>query len=100
MPQRAVQELQNLYSVAIVDGGGKVEFRNVKVGPRVDTLWVIEEGLKPGERVVVEGLQRVKAGDDGRRQARAREAPAEPRPRARASKSWRAFSSTGPSSRW
>ena len=50
VPQRAVMELQNLYSVALVDGGGKVEFRNVKVGPRVDTLWVIEEGLKPGER--------------------------------------------------
>ena len=63
VPQRAVMELQNLYSVALVDGGGKVEFRNVKVGPRVDTLWVIEEGLKPGERVIVEGLQRVKAGD-------------------------------------
>jgi membrane fusion protein (multidrug efflux system) len=63
IPQRAVMELQNLYSVALVDGSGKVEFRNVKVGPRVDTLWVIDEGLKPGERVIVEGLQRVKAGD-------------------------------------
>ena len=63
VPQRAVMELQNLYSVALVDGGGKVEFRNVKVGPRVNTLWVIEEGLKPGEKVIVEGLQRVKAGD-------------------------------------
>jgi membrane fusion protein (multidrug efflux system) len=63
VPQRAVMELQNLYSVALVDGSGKVEFRNVKVGPRVDTLWVIDEGLKPGERVIVEGLQRVKAGD-------------------------------------
>jgi membrane fusion protein (multidrug efflux system) len=63
IPQRAVMELQNLYSVALVDGGGKVEFRNVKVGPRVDTLWVIDEGLKPGEKVIVEGLQRVKAGD-------------------------------------
>ena len=60
--QRAVQELQNLYSVAVVDEGGKVAFRNVKVGPRVDSLWVIEEGLKPGERVVVEGLQRIQDG--------------------------------------
>ena len=60
--QRAVQELQNLYSVAVVDDGGKVSFRNVKVGPRVDSMWVIEEGLKPGERVVVEGLQRVQDG--------------------------------------
>jgi membrane fusion protein, multidrug efflux system len=62
VPQRAVQELQNLYSVAVVDAGNKVEFRNVKVGPRVDGLWVIDEGLKPGERVVVEGLQKVREG--------------------------------------
>jgi membrane fusion protein (multidrug efflux system) len=60
--QRAVQELQNLYSVAVVDDSNKVSFRNVKVGPRVDSFWVIEEGLKPGERVVVEGLQRVQDG--------------------------------------
>ena len=62
VPQRAVQELQNLYSVAVVGGDNKVAFRNVKVGPRVDTLWVIEEGLKPGEQVVAEGLQRVRDG--------------------------------------
>jgi membrane fusion protein (multidrug efflux system) len=60
--QRAVQELQNLHSVAVVDDSGKVSFRNVKVGPRVESMWVIEEGLKPGERVVVEGLQRVQEG--------------------------------------
>ena len=62
VPQRAVQELQNLYSVAVVGADNKVEFRNVKVGPRVDSLWVIEEGLKPGEKVVVEGLQKVRDG--------------------------------------
>jgi membrane fusion protein (multidrug efflux system) len=62
VPQRAVQELQNLYSVAIVGGDGKVTFRNVKVGPRVDTLWVVEEGLKPGEQVVAEGLQSLTDG--------------------------------------
>jgi membrane fusion protein (multidrug efflux system) len=39
-----------------------VSFRTVKVGPREGTLWVIEEGLKPGERVVVEGLQRLREG--------------------------------------
>jgi membrane fusion protein, multidrug efflux system len=60
--QRAVQELQNLYSVATVDGSGKVSFKNVKVGPRVDQLWVIEEGLKMGDKVVVEGLQRIQEG--------------------------------------
>ena len=62
VPQRAVQELQSLYSVAVVDAGGKVEFRNVNVGPRVGTLWVIEKGLNRGERVVVEGLQRIQPG--------------------------------------
>jgi membrane fusion protein (multidrug efflux system) len=61
VPQRAVQELQNLYSVAVVSGD-KVAFRNVKVGPRVDTLWVIEEGLEPGDQVVAEGLQAIRDG--------------------------------------
>src|SRR6185503_7525325 len=56
VPQRAVQELQNLYSLAIVGADNKVTFKNVKVGPRVDGLWVIEEGLKSGDRVVVDGL--------------------------------------------
>jgi membrane fusion protein, multidrug efflux system len=62
VPQRAVTELQNLYSVAVVGPDNKVTFRNVKVGPRVETLWVIEEGLKPAEKVVVEGLQKVREG--------------------------------------
>jgi membrane fusion protein (multidrug efflux system) len=62
VPQRAVIELQNLYSLAVVGAGNKVEFRNVKVGPRVDSLWVIEEGLKPGEKVIVEGLQKARDG--------------------------------------
>ena len=63
MPQRAVQELQNLYSVAVVDSRTeKSRFRNVKVGQRVDSLWVIEDGLKAGEEVVVEGLQRIQDG--------------------------------------
>jgi len=62
VPQRAVQELQNLYSVAIVGADNKVAFRNVKAGLKVDSLWVIDEGLKPGEKVIVEGLQRVQDG--------------------------------------
>ena len=62
IPQRAVQELQNLYSVAVVGADNKVTFRNVKVGPRVEALWVIEEGLKPGEQVVAEGLQALRDG--------------------------------------
>jgi len=62
VPQRAVQELQGLYSVAVVDGKGQVTFRNVKVGPREDTMWVIDEGLKPGDQVVVEGVQAIRDG--------------------------------------
>ena len=61
VPQRAVQELQNLYSVAVISGD-KVVFKNVKVGPRVDTLWVIEDGLEPGQQVVAEGLQAIRDG--------------------------------------
>ena len=62
VPQRAVQELQDLHRVAVVTGGNKVEFRNVKVGPRVDALWVIEDGIKPDEMVVAEGLQAITDG--------------------------------------
>ena len=62
VPQRAVQELQNLYSVAVVDASNKVTFRSVKVGRRVDALWTVEEGLAADEQVVVEGLQRIQDG--------------------------------------
>ena len=62
VPQRAVQELQSIYSVAVVDSGGKVAFKTVTVGPRVGSLWVIEKGLERGEKVVVEGLQRIQEG--------------------------------------
>lgn len=62
VPQRAVAELQNLYSVAVVGAGNKVELRNVEVGPRVENLWVVEKGVAAGEKVVVEGLQRLKDG--------------------------------------
>jgi membrane fusion protein (multidrug efflux system) len=62
VPQRAVQELQNLYNLAVVGADNKVTFRTIKVGPREGTLWVVEEGLRPGERVIVEGLQRVADG--------------------------------------
>ena len=62
VPQRAVQELQSLYSVAVVGDDNKVAFRNVTVGPRVGELWVIESGLMPGMRVVSEGLQAIADG--------------------------------------
>lgn len=62
VPQRAVQELQSIYSVAVVDASNKVAFRTVKVGLRVGSLWVIEDGVKLGDHVVVEGLQRIQDG--------------------------------------
>jgi len=62
VPQRAVSELQGGYQIAVVDANNKVEIRTVKIGERVGSEWVIEEGLKPGERVVAEGLQKLKAG--------------------------------------
>ena len=62
VPQRAVTELQGSYQVAVVGNDNKVNIRPVKVGERVGTEWIIEEGLKPGEKVVAEGIQRVKAG--------------------------------------
>ena len=62
VPQRAVSELQGGYEVAVVDADNKVSIRPVTVGPQVDQRWVIASGLNPGERVVAEGLQRVRAG--------------------------------------
>lgn len=62
VPQKAVQELQATYNVAVVGTDDKVEIRPVLPGPRVDSMWVIDKGLQPGERVVVEGLQKVRPG--------------------------------------
>jgi RND family efflux transporter MFP subunit len=62
VPQRAVSELQGGYQVAAVDGDNKVSIRNVRVGDRVGTRWVIADGLHPGERVIAEGVQKVRAG--------------------------------------
>jgi len=62
VPQRAVMELQGSYQVAVVGGDNKVSIRTVKVGETVDTMWIINEGLQPDERVVVEGVQNIKDG--------------------------------------
>ena len=62
VPERAVGELQGGYQVAVVNRDNTVSIRNVRVGPRIGGLWVIEEGVAPGERVVVEGLQKVRNG--------------------------------------
>ncbi len=62
VPQRAVAEMQGTYRVAVVGADNTVEFRMVKPGARVGALWVIESGLAAGDRVVVEGLQKVRPG--------------------------------------
>src|SRR5215203_2019301 len=55
VPQLAVQEIQGLYSVMIVKADNTVDQRMVKAGERVGNLWIIDSGLKPGEKVIVEG---------------------------------------------
>jgi membrane fusion protein (multidrug efflux system) len=62
VPQRAVTELQGSYQVAVVGGDNKVEIRPVHLGERSGALWVVEDGLRPGERVIVEGVQKVRNG--------------------------------------
>ena len=62
VPQRAVTEQQGSYQVAVVSADNKVSIRPVKVADRIGSLWIITEGLKPGERVVAEGIQKVREG--------------------------------------
>jgi RND family efflux transporter MFP subunit len=62
VPQRAVSELQGGYQVAVVDADNKVDVRTVAVGDRVDNLWIIASGLNAGDRVVAEGVQRMRTG--------------------------------------
>jgi RND family efflux transporter MFP subunit len=62
VPQRAVSELQGGYQVAVLDAENKVDVRTVTVGDRVDNRWIIASGLNPGDRVVAEGVQRMRTG--------------------------------------
>jgi membrane fusion protein (multidrug efflux system) len=62
VPQRAVSELQGGYQVAVLDSDNKVIIRSVTVGPQVDRRWVIASGLNPGDRVIAEGVQKVRTG--------------------------------------
>jgi membrane fusion protein (multidrug efflux system) len=62
VPQRAVTELQGSYRVAVVGPDDKVEIRAVEPGERIGEAWVIDKGLRPGENVIVAGLQLVKPG--------------------------------------
>ena len=59
VPQQAVMQVQSMYQLLLVTPENKAIFRPVKVGDRVGTNWIITEGLKPGEKVVVDGLMKV-----------------------------------------
>src|SRR6266850_4490541 len=60
IPQAAVTEQQGNYQVAVVDKSGRVAMSSVRVGERAGTMWVIQDGLKPGDQVVVEGQQNLR----------------------------------------
>ncbi|TLZ39564.1 MAG: efflux RND transporter periplasmic adaptor subunit [Gammaproteobacteria bacterium] len=62
LPQRAIQELQGKYYVWIVDAEGKAQQRDVQMGPRIGSGWQVQQGLKAGDVVVVDGVQRLKPG--------------------------------------
>src|SRR5580765_4201801 len=62
IPQEAVNELQGGYQVAVVDQDNKVSIRPVKLGERIGAMWEVNEGLKPGDKVVVQGLQKAREG--------------------------------------
>jgi RND family efflux transporter MFP subunit len=62
VPQRAVVETQGSYSVVVVGEDNKASIRPVKAGERVGQMWIITEGVKPGEQVIVEGMQKAKEG--------------------------------------
>ncbi len=62
VPQRAISEQQGQYLVAVVGADNKVDIHPVKVGEKIGPDWIVTEGLKPGERVVAEGFQKLRAG--------------------------------------
>jgi membrane fusion protein, multidrug efflux system len=62
VPQAAVIEVQSMYQVVVVSPDNKAMFRQVKVGERVGKDWIITEGMKPGEKVIVEGFMKVRQG--------------------------------------
>ena len=62
IPQRAVTEMQGGYLIAVIGDDNKVSIRPIKVGTKVDTMWIVNEGLKPTDRIVAEGVQKVREG--------------------------------------
>src|SRR5262249_12173520 len=79
IPQRAVQDIQGVHQVAVVRPDETVDVRAVKMDARVGSLWIVAEGLKPGERVVVEGGDRGRPGQKGRLAGRAPAPAASPK---------------------
>jgi membrane fusion protein (multidrug efflux system) len=63
VPQSAVSQLQGTYQVTVIGADNRAQLRTVQVGPTVSTLWVVTAGLKPGERVVAVGAEKVKEGE-------------------------------------
>jgi len=62
VPQRAVTDLQGMFQVVVITPDDTAVIREVTVGPQIDKLWLIEKGLKPGEWVALEGIQRLRNG--------------------------------------
>jgi membrane fusion protein (multidrug efflux system) len=62
VPQRSIVELQGNSSLFVVGAEGKVELRKIEPGPKINKLQIIVSGLKPGEKVLLEGVQKVKNG--------------------------------------
>ena len=62
IPQEAVNELQGGYQVAVADQSNKASIRPVKMGERIGAMWEVNDGLKPGDRVIVQGAQKVREG--------------------------------------
>jgi membrane fusion protein, multidrug efflux system len=62
VPQRAVTELQATYSVYVVGADNKAEFRKITPGPRLSSFYVVTAGLEPGEKIVIEGIQKLQNG--------------------------------------
>jgi membrane fusion protein, multidrug efflux system len=77
VPQRAVSQLQSIYQVGVVDDQHKAHLVAVKVGDQVGSDWIIEEGIKPGQTVIVEGAQKVRDGELVNPKPFVRHAPAE-----------------------
>jgi membrane fusion protein (multidrug efflux system) len=75
VPQRAVQDVQGVNQIAVVKADDTVDVRAVKVGERVGPLWIVSDGLKSGERVIVEGADRVRPGQKVRPDASAEARP-------------------------